>query len=379
MNDQVPELIRAEIAAHGPISLARFMELALYHPEWGYYEQSPRPIGRHGDFFTSVSVGRLFGDLLGFQFSEWLTQIQSPRGNGPLQIVEAGAHDGRLAADILSGLQQRQPGLFSALEYWMVEPSPRRAALQQEMLRAFGPKVRWFAGLQELAAVGVQGVFFCNELLDAMPVHRWGWDASRRQWFEWGVRWQADRFDWIRMAEGSASEEPTPGSADIPVGSNPAPPLPPEELQAVLPDGFTVETAPQAEAWWTQAARSLRPGRLVAFDYGFTAEEFFAPHRAQGTLRAYYQHELRPDALSQPGEQDLTAHVNFTRFQAAGEAAGLRTETFREQGRFLGEVARRWWALEGQDWSTAQVRQFQTLTHPGFLGMSFQVLVQTTV
>ena len=144
----------------------------------------------------------------------------------------------------------------------------------------------------------------------------------------------------------------------------------------MLPDGFTVETSPAAEAWWTQAARSLRQGYLVAFDYGLTEDERFAPHRAEGTLRAYSQHQLRPDVLAQPGQQDLTAHVNFTRVQAAGEAAGLRTEAFREQGRFLAEVARRWWARAGPPWSAQQVRQFQTLTHPGFLGMSFQVLAQ---
>ena len=117
-------VIREEIARHGPVSFARFMELALYAPGCGYYER-PREIGRRGDFFTSVSVGPVFGGLLAFQFAQWLEKIAPPARR---QLVEAGAHDGQLALDVLRWLRERRPDIFAALEYWVIEPSPVRRA-----------------------------------------------------------------------------------------------------------------------------------------------------------------------------------------------------------------------------------------------------------
>src|SRR2546422_2468376 len=165
------EFIHQKIATAGPVSFARFMELALYHPLYGYYERRAQPVGRQGDFFTSVTVGSLFGELLGFQFVAWLKAV----GPGPSQIVEAGAHDGRLAADILNFLKTHQPGLLERVDYWLIEPSAHRQRWQQQTLDQFAAKVRWFDSLAALPASGVRGVIFSNELLDAMPVHRLGW------------------------------------------------------------------------------------------------------------------------------------------------------------------------------------------------------------
>lgn len=359
---ELSTLIREEIARQGAVPFGRFMELALYHPRYGYYERRPRPIGRGGDFYTSVSVGALFGQLLGLAFAEWnRADARGASQVGPWQIVEAGAHDGGLAADVLDALRHRDPAGYETLEYWVVEPSPRRATLQQARLRGFAPKVRWWTSLEALPSTGVRGVVLCNELLDAFPVRRWGWDAAHRRWFEWGVTWLADRFSWARLEPASPADQPL----DLPL-----------PLQAVLPDGFSLETCPAAEAWWRQAATALRRGHLVAFDYGLTEEEWLAPHRPQGTLRAYRNHQLCPDVLADPGDQDLTAHVNFSRLQAAGEALGLRTAQLSAQGPFLVGWAQRLWQRADTAWSPEQLRQFQTLTHPGFLGRSFQVLVQ---
>ena len=152
----------------------------------------------------------------------------------------------------------------------------------------------------------------------------------------------------------------------------------PAELMAVLPDGFTTEICPAAENWWRAAAGRLEGGRLLTIDFGLNAEEFFAPQRAGGTLRAYHRHRLSADVLGNVGEQDLTAHVNFSAIQAAGEAAGLRTERLETQARFLTGIARRAWD-EGcgfGPWTSAHTRQFQTLTHPEHLGRPFRALVQ---
>ena len=144
----------------------------------------------------------------------------------------------------------------------------------------------------------------------------------------------------------------------------------PPQLLAVLTDGYQLEIAPAAAEWWRDAARSLKTGKLLTFDYGWTAMERLDPAKAAGTLRGYSGHRLQEDVLAKPGEQDITAHVNFTQLQLAGERAGLRTVELTDQARFLTRIAALS-AEQGGDgrWSSEQVRQFQTLAHRrGLLG-----------
>ena len=347
-----------------PVSLARFMEQALYCPETGYYERDKAAPGRAGDFFTSVTAGPLFGPLLAFQFAEWLENLPA----GGVQIVEAGAHDGRLAADILGWLGKMRPALAANLRYWIIEPSPRRRAWQETKLENFAGQVGWFDHPSALADKGVNGVIFSNELLDAFPVRRLGWSAASQSWFEWGVGVRGENFVWEKLSDPGLADELGAAGLDAP-----------SELLAVLPDGFTVEISPAAAAWWRQAALALRAGKLLTLDYGLAAGEFFAPQRGQGTLRAYHRHHVSGDVLANPGGQDLTAHVNFTHLQRTGEAAGLRTDGLVSQASFLTRIAEKIWREESTfgEWTPATVRQFQTLTHPEHLGRSFRVLTQS--
>src|SRR5581483_1644789 len=194
--NQLKQIIEREIAAQGVISFARFMDLALYHPEHGYYEQDATSPGRRGDFYTSVSVGNLFGELLGFQFAEWFAEL--PEGTPP-QIVEAGAHDGRLASDILASFKNLRPRLFGHIRYIIAEPSPRRRERQKKQLAEFADTVTWISSIAELKHRRFNGVIFSNELLDAMPLHRFGWDAGQKKWFEWGVALEGDRLAWRKI------------------------------------------------------------------------------------------------------------------------------------------------------------------------------------
>ena len=189
------DIIKAEIAGSGAIPFARFMELALYCPDCGYYETENVTVGRHGDFFTSVSVGSLFGELLAFQFARWMEQIPSNK----IQIVEAAAHDGKLALDILRGLKRSRPDVFERVEYLILEPSVRRRAWQEKTLAEFSGVVRWQNGEKMGSKQTVCGVIFAHELLDAMPVHRLGWNAQQREWFEWGVSWEGGKLAWVKM------------------------------------------------------------------------------------------------------------------------------------------------------------------------------------
>ena len=364
------EIIAREAAAAGILPFARFMELALYCPDFGFYEKEKDSVGRRGDFYTSVSVGPLFGQLLAFQFAEWLQEVRSAECG--VRILEAGAHDGRLARDVLSWLRARRAGIFNDLEYCIIEPSARRQAWQKETLAAFSGKISWHAQLSEInnrqSAIGNRQFFtviFSNELLDAFPVQRLGWDAQSRTWFEWGVAVEGEKFHWERL----------PLSLPSSILQLPSSP----ELLEVLPDGFTTEICPAAENWWRTAAGVLERGKLVTLDYGLTAEEFFQPARCRGTLRTYRRHRVGDDVLANVGEQDITAHVNFTALQSAGEAAGLKTETFVTQAKFLTQIAGKVWQAESGfgEWTPAQTRQFQTLTHPEHLGRPFRVLVQS--
>jgi SAM-dependent MidA family methyltransferase len=374
------DAIREEIMRDRAISFARFMDLALYCPETGYYETAKDIVGRGGDFITSVSVGSLFGELLAFQFAEWLEQFKIQ--NEQLKIVEAGAHDGKLAGDILHWLQKFRPELFTEIEYCILEPSPARRQWQQERLKDF-TNVRWIGS--QLSTLGSQltGIIFSNELLDAFPVRRFGWDANAKRWFEWGVALDGEKFVWAQLERRLPA-----GSPDIPVppfaGKMPALQLPssllqlPPSLLDILPDGYIIEDSPAAENWWREAAGIIGSGKLVAIDYGFAGEEQFSPSRLTGTLRAYHRHRVTDDLLAHPGEQDLTAHVNFPAIQKAGEEAGLTTENFCPQPQFLTRILQK--AMTGKsfgEWSAGRTRQFQTLTHPEHLGRAFRVLVQS--
>ena len=358
------DAIREEIRQSGAIPFARFMELALYCPETGYYETQKDTVGRAGDFITSVSTGRLFGELLAFQFADWLAEF--PISHFQFPIVEAGAHDGKLARDILNWLGKFRPELFASIEYWILEPSPTRQQWQRETLKQFS-NVQWFSNFENLKLKNqnskLAGILFSNELLDAFPVRRFGWDAKEKSWFEWGVALAGEKFSWTKIQPSVLP------SAICHL---------PSALLSVLPDGYVFEDSPAAENWWREAAGIFTRGKLLAIDYGFTAAEQFSPARVNGTLRAYQRHRVSDDLLAQPGDQDLTAHVNFSAIQKVGEAAGWPTEIFCTQPQFLTRILQK--AVAEKTFASLdakQIRQFQTLTHPEHLGRAFRVLVQS--
>jgi SAM-dependent MidA family methyltransferase len=257
------------------------------------------------------------------------------------------------------------------IDYWIIEPAVSLRRKQEAFLRSFRPRVSWFNRWADVPRSGIQGIIFSNELLDSFPFYRAVWDAARKTWFEWRITWSRDRFVWERTPVES-EELKTELQRGFWRSIHPG-------LLDLLPDGFSVEVCPAARAWWSEASNRLCAGKLLTFDYGLETHEFLAPQRSAGTFRSYREHLLGQDPLANPGEQDLTAHVNFTTLEETGKASGLHTDYFGTQSAFLTKITEGVWKdlKRFGPWTGAQNRQFQTLTHPDHFGRSFRVLVQS--
>ncbi|HUS34706.1 MAG TPA: SAM-dependent methyltransferase [Verrucomicrobiae bacterium] len=350
----VASTIQTEITRAGIISFARFMELALYDCDHGYYRKSH--IGKAGDFFTNVSVGPLFGQMLAYYLARELAPLP-----GEIQIAEAGANDGSLAADILRWLNTNRPEFAQRLTYYIVEPIPELQQRQRDKLsntpRATvptTPKIEWKTTLENLPQIN--GAILSNELLDAFPIHFFRWSKSQNDWQEIGVTMDKN---------SNFTFAPLPDAPTFDALSDLKP------LEPYLPENFTVEFSPTAEAWAETAARKLTQGLFLASDYGDESTALWTPARAQGTLRAYRNHKLADNPLADPGEQDLTAHVNFTRIRAALQRAGLTVSPLQPQSTFLTNFAAEFLTNP----TDRDIRQFQTLTHPDHLGRAFKLLL----
>lgn len=343
-----------KIESGGALPFSDFMATALYDSELGYYARETRQVGRGGDFFTSVSVGPLFGELLARRF---LREWKSSGAPARWRIVEFGAHDGTLAADILGAISRLVPSAFAALEYVIPEPLPRLRAAQRETLAGFPGKVRFASEVGEISADPLPGVAFGNELLDALPFHVVEWEKNG--WRECRVALGADgEFIW---ETNHAITDPSLLAALTELGGD-------------FPDGYRTEVRTNYRDFLAPLTRCLSSGLLLWPDYGFARPELYHPDRKTGTLRTFSKHRAAENPLATPGEIDITAHVDFTAVAEAAISLGCRPLTFRNQGAWLTEIARDWLiSLESRP-DMAALRQFQTLTHPAHLGGSFHVL-----
>ncbi|MEO5349530.1 MAG: class I SAM-dependent methyltransferase [Magnetococcus sp. YQC-3] len=308
-------LRQAIVQAGGCLPFHQFMQLALYHPQHGYYmSQRPR-LGRGGDFVTAPEMTSLFGELLTLQCIEIWQRLGQP---ALFHIVEAGAGSGRLAADIV-GTARRFPDFYVALRYTILELSPDFQAMQRQTLaEVVSPPhgLHWCSTLGELPGDGIEGVLLSNEFLDAFPVH----------WLEMGE--EGLREIGVVWGEDGLSTRQMPLS----------PPLLPDclaRLGVELPVGMQTEIGLAASSWMAEAARVLKRGVILSIDYGYTQTEYYSSALPQGTLCGFYRHQQVTDPLQHPGEMDLTAHVNFTAVARAGEENGLTTLGYTTQAWFL--------------------------------------------
>jgi SAM-dependent MidA family methyltransferase len=351
------EILKARIRSAGPIPFAEYMEACLYHPEFGYYSRPDFQPRR--DYFTSVDVSPVFGRLLTQQFDEMWRLLGKP---GEFVIAEAGAGSGALSRQILDCAQESLGEFGEALRYLAIERSAARRSAHSRMLEKHFARGR-VESREDLPEAIACGCIFSNELLDALPVHRVVQHSGEL------------REIYVSLADDGFGEEVKPLST-------------PALADYFRNHGITLQEEQLAEAglaacdWIARAGRILQKGFVLTIDYGHEARELYDGRHMRGTLLAYAGHRASENLFRAPGEQDLTAHVNFTALDLCGRASGLARAGFTSQTNFLLSLVRHSnfadLQLEGKD-EPEQTRArllFKTLIHPEGMGETFQVFAQ---
>lgn len=325
-NPALIEDIRGAIASgDGRITFEQFMDLALYHPKYGYYRSGGERIGKTGDYFTSVSVGPLFGKILAKQFMQFRRELGDPP---EFEVIEIGGHRGQFQTDVLNAAAD--------LRYRVVEVGddlPRRMV----------------------------GCVFSNELFDALPVHRVKVDGGK--WREIYVA--TDATGGFIEALGELS---TPRLREHL-----------RDLPTHLMEGYRTEVNLRALDLLGEIAGRLECGFVLTIDYGHEREDYFAPQRRDGTLLCYHRHTKNDNPYTHIGEQDITTHVEFTSMIDQGRKLGLEPVLFTDQTHYLlqvgeAEIAEIVARTAGQ--LSKERAAIHQLIHPELMGRTFKVLVQ---
>ncbi len=351
------------IKKEGPISFETFMEMALYEPGLGYYASQNTKIGKEGDFYTSSHLHPVFGVMIGKQIEEMWGILGKP---SDFKIIEMGSGAGYLCKDMLEyfkgvgasrgrGASERE--IFKSLQYIIVELNPAVIENQKNLLNEFSDKIRWSSALGELSKV--KGCILSNELLDAFPVHLIEMDDEIKEIL---VGLEADKLIEIKVR---------PGTPEIPEYL--------KEFSIVLEKGYRTEINLKIKEWLREINNILDEGFIFMIDYGYPAWDYYSEDRNRGTLLCYHKHQVIENPYQNIGEQDMTAHVNFSSVKKWGEELGIKTIGFCRQGIFLvslgidEEMSRL--HKESKDY-LFEVARIKKLILPGTLGETHKALIQ---
>jgi len=349
INQQLVGLIADKIKQNNRgISFAEYMQLALYAPSLGYYQNGLQKFGAQGDFITAPEMG----DLFAYGLVNSIISLDEKLSD---HLLEIGAGTGQLAGDILLQLEAlgRAPE-----QYFILEPSANLQALQFETIQSKVPqlidRVKWLKALPQ----NFHGVIFANEVLDAIPCERI--EKTESGWQQLGVTFKNGQFDW-KIIDDIAAE-------DLP-----------ELLQGgAFIEGYISETRPLVDSWINSLSDCLEQGLILLFDYGYPQLEYYHPQRTDGSLRCFTNHQAHSQPLELTGLQDITAHVDFTQVAKAAIESGLEIDGFTSQAGFLLEnrILERVEANHSSDNATnyAMSQQVQKLTAPGQMGEVIKVI-----
>ncbi len=318
-------MLHDEIANGGPITFARFMEVALYDPAGGYYRTPARRPGRGGDFITSPEIHPFFGFTIANQIAELWDRLGRP---DPFVVREYGPGVGGLAYDIIAGLHAHHPAVASALRYRLRDVNRHRMAEAMSAMIEIG--LDGIVSVEDPSREGeiepITGVVLANEVADALPAHELEWDGSalRERFVTWEDGWLA--WETGPLSPAVAATDPAGWLArqDVDVTTWPA--------------GSRLAWSPAIDDWVAEIGRGLARGYALVIDYGYPATELYRDHRLAGTIRAYREHTVSDDPFRLVGEQDLTVHVDFSRVVEAAAAAGMAATPVVTQADFLARL-----------------------------------------
>lgn len=354
-----PDLVKkilSEIKIEGKITFARFMELALYDLQDGYYSSERNPIGAQGDYFTTPQVHSIYGRLMARQIIEMLKTLMEEQ---TLTIMEMGAGCGDLMVVILDEIKNKDPEFYKKLQCLMIERSDFMIKRQKEKLNQAGheQKITWYSDLDPIKKEGgITGCIFSNELVDAFPVHRVVMtDAGLKEIY-------------LSVKDDKIIE--SVDDLDSPEISRYF-----DGFRTKLSIGQQAEVNLKANQWIRSVGAVLNRGVLFTSDYGHTAPDLYSPQRMKGTLLCYYRHTVSDHPFDHIGEQDITSHVNFTALTRVGSEVGLQLTGFTDQQHFLLSMGLAQ-EMEGLDPQSDEFQSMKQLINPGSMGRTFKILIQ---
>jgi SAM-dependent MidA family methyltransferase len=311
--ETLADWIKAEIMRGGPVTVAQFMEWALYHPEWGYYSRGPQ-IGPRGDFVTSPEASPVFGAMLARHVSEVDGLLGSPER---FDLVECGPGTGALALHVLDTLRSSWTGLYNRLRYTLVETSPALTEQQRTLLEVeHRGRVAWARQVTAFSEP-IVGAVIGNEFLDAFPVHILRHDEDQLR----EVYVQLSSSGGLELGFGKLSCDDLQAFVDT--------------YALALETGDTIEVSLGAAGWLRSLGGWLARGVALFFDYGDTQPRRYSEARRGGTLLGYGGGQVSDDPLAMPGERDLTALVDFTHMSDAAKQGGMDVLGITRQATFL--------------------------------------------
>jgi len=349
--------IVGQIKKKGPITFECFMSMALYDPEFGYYNTESGKIGRTGDFYTSSHLHPVFGTIMGRQIYEMWNLMGRPEN---FSLVEMGGGAGYFCKDLLDSLGSvdKFADFFRALKYTIIERSPALRNKQQGLLSDFSDKIEWLSSLSDCGSI--KGCIFSNELLDAFPVHLVRMDDTLREIY---LDFDEEK-GFVEIAGDLSNKEILPYFRDF---------------SLELRKGYTTEVNLRVRDWLREINEVLDKGFIFTIDYGYPAWDYYSDDRDRGTILCYHKHQINENPYQNIGEQDITAHVNYSALKKWGEDIGIKTAGFCGQGVFMvslgiDEDIKK--IAEGPEDFVFEIARIKKMILPQGMGESHKVMVQ---
>jgi SAM-dependent MidA family methyltransferase len=331
-----------------PLSFEKYMELSLYHPEYGYYAKANLP-SKRGDYITSPCVHKVFGATLTLQIIEMYEILGKPEN---FLIVEAGAGQGFLAKDILEYSAKKGYDF----KYIILEPFSAIREIQKKTLIQFEKNVNWIENLENLPRF--KGIFLSNELFDSFPVKIIQKNGKKVKEV------------WVEIERDGRIREILKDVKDKRV------------FEIIEPyyfsweENYRTEVCVRLEEFYKNLSEKIEEGFVITIDYGYPRQDYYSPERKRGTLLCYYKHKVLDNPYFKPGEMDITAHVDFTLLRELGEKYGFLNVGFTQQGAFLVSLGINeiFYEISERTWKDMEALKF--LIFPEGLGTSHWVFVQ---